>query len=121
MSNNQTWHSIGSSVAAGVITYFILEWADNDWSPYWKMGFIALAGVTAFSIAFVNGRSRKEKTAKNSGRVKVGTQIKSKEGVEMADVAVSDRPKADVDIGTDIDAEKKVKITGVRVGPKEQE
>lgn len=120
MSNNQSWHSIGSSVAAGVITYFILEWADKDWSPYWKMACIALAGIAAFSIALLTGRSRKDKTAIDSGRVKVGTQIKSKEGVEVIDVAVSDAAKTYVDIGKDIDAEKNVKITGIRVGPKDQ-
>ena len=119
MSKNQAWHSIGSSVAAGIVTYFILEWADNEWSPYWKIGCIALVGIVAFALAFMTGQSSKGDHSKAERRVKVGTQISSEEGVEVTDVGVSDPPDGNIDIGTDIDAGKKVKISGIRVGPKE--
>lgn len=119
MSKNQAWHSIGSSVAAGIITYFILEWEDSEWSPSWKIACIALVGLASFAIAFMTGRSAKGKPLNEIGRVKVGTTIRTKEGVEVSDIGVSETPEADVDIGTDINAGKKVKISGIKIGSKE--
>ncbi len=52
-------------------------------------------------------------------KVEVGTHINSNEDVEVTDVDVDHNSQTGIKVGTDIDAGKKVKISGVKINTKE--
>ncbi len=117
MNKNQAWHSIASSVAAGIITYFLLDFTVKDWETIRKTVIIVAVGALAFFIALLTGRASKDKTGDDYQKTEIGTRISSQETVEIEDVKVNKTAEEDIKIGTDISTNKNVKIKGVEIGP----
>lgn len=121
MRKNQVWHSIASSIFAGIITYFLLESVKIELFPHMKATVIFVVGVASFLVAYFTGRDKNtppEANSKSSTVTEVGTSIKAKDDVEVSDVEINVDSPEGLKVGSDIKSEKSVKITGVKVNGK---
>ncbi|KIH75601.1 hypothetical protein SAMN05660860_00269 [Geoalkalibacter ferrihydriticus] len=121
MNKNQAWHSIASSIAAGVSTYFLLDFAENDWSQPWRVAIIIVVAILAFFVAFLTGRNNQEKDLNSPDTTEVGRYIDSGSSVEIEDVSVKKSTANNIKVGTDISAKKDVKIKGIEIDTDKEE
>lgn len=123
MKKNQVWHSVASSIFAGIITYLLLELVKVEIFPHMKVAVIFGVGIVFFFVAYFTGCDKSTRPAKNSKSTtvtEVGTSISAKEDVEVSDVEINAESIEGLKIGSDIESEKSVKITGVKVSGKQE-
>jgi hypothetical protein len=121
MRKNQVWHSIASSIFAGIITYLLLELVKTELFPHMKATVVFVVGVASFFVAYFTGRdinAPPEENSKSTSVTEVGTSIKAKEDVEVSDVEINADSPEGLKVGSDIESEKSVKITGIKVSGK---
>lgn len=121
MRKNLVWHSIASSIFAGIITYLLLECVKAELFPYMKETMIFVVGVASFAVAYFTGREKNTHPAeksKGTNVTEVGTSIEAKEEVEVSDVEIDSSSLEGLKVGSDIKSGKSVKITGVKVNGK---
>lgn len=121
MRKNKVWHSIASSIFAGIITYLLLELVKTELFPYMKATVVFVVGVASFFVAYFTGRDKNtppEENSKSSTVTEVGTSIKAKDDVEVSDVEINADSPEGLKVGSDIESEKSVKITGIKVSGK---
>ncbi|MFR9718885.1 hypothetical protein ACL00X_05965 [Aeromonas diversa] len=121
MRKNQVWHSIASSIFAGVITYLLLELVRIELFPHMKATVVFVVGVASFFVAYFTGRDKNEPpevNSKSTSVTEVGTSIEAKEEVEVSDVEIDSSSLEGLKVGSDIKSEKSVKITDVKVNGK---
>lgn len=118
MRKNSVWHSIASSICAGVVTFFLLEFVKEELFPFMKEVVITVVGVVSFFIAHRTGQEKIQSPNNSSRQTEVGTSIEAKEDVEISNIGIDASSIKGLKVGSDIKSDKSVKISDIKVNGK---
>lgn len=117
MQKNEAWVKVGSSVAAAMISYIVINISDNQVAMLWKIPIISGVALIALLIAFWGGK-KQVKSGGNKLGTNVGTDLIAKGNVTVGRVNVETDTRGDIRIGSSISAGKNVRIEDIHVNTK---
>lgn len=118
MRKNSVWHSIASSICAGVVTFFLLESVKEELFPFMREVVITVVGAVSFFIAHRTGKEKIKIPNNSSRQTEVGTSIESKEDVGISNIGINASSLEGLKVGSGIKSDKSVKISDIRINGK---
>lgn len=118
VKKNEAWVKVGSSIAATMVCYLVINIFASELEILWKIVTASIVGVVALIVAFWGGNKEATQEVKPSPQTEAGTNIKAKGSVSLEGVTVGTDTGGDVRVASNIEAEKNVVIKDVHVKQK---
>ena len=117
MAKNEAWVKIGSAIVVAMLSYLIINIVINQMSIFWKVVIICAVALVALVIAFWGGKKQTQ-PERQTTRTNIGSEIMAKGGVILENVKIDTDHAGEVNIGSNISAEKDVRIQDIQVNSK---
>ena len=105
---------VGSTVAAAMVTYLVLQVVAQQLSMTIKIVLVTVVAVAALRLAWWGAGSKSE-DAQEENPISIGSDIKAGKDVVVEDIEVTGEHKGQTKVGSEISTEDSVRVKNVVV------